>query len=476
MRNKTESGAITIAETLIALAIGLVALTLWAQSSLNQMEIDRAKAAGRAIAAYARAASIWLSENPPATNGNFDIANLQDCDDEDGARFLPCSFNSQSPVPYAYDSEGNPMTLGTLQINTTVSSAGAAGEIDFGVFRSGDDLNDDGLPDSRPDLAAIANATASEQSGAGGLGFYQIRFARSDPEGLVFNPESASFSQVGIDNLSRLIAQVGITAADPPFLRTDGTNEMRGGLTFENGMQVAMDGTGLSIRGAGNVEVETDTGTLVVSNELQTPNLEADNAEFDSLTVEPADGVIGAGFDRFNQAPDVARIDGDIVQLTSRVGANETNIENNTEDIGRLSTEVDNHSTSIENNRTEIAGNSETINDNSIRITTLEDGSGPVVPECTPSMQAKISEFASRGFRYYYDVSTSAKNCNSGVSCSTTDRCGDTVPSRIRFVGPSSANPVQYNGRNSSDLQCVPRQIRFYQRCGCVAPNPPGCR
>ena len=47
-------GAITVAETLIVLGIGLVALTIWAQAKLHQLETVNAGNAGRAIAAYSR--------------------------------------------------------------------------------------------------------------------------------------------------------------------------------------------------------------------------------------------------------------------------------------------------------------------------------------------------------------------------------------------------------------------------------------
>ena len=59
----SEKGAITIAETLIVLSIGLVLLTVWAQGKLSEYQNSNAANAGRAIAAYSRAASVWLAEN-----------------------------------------------------------------------------------------------------------------------------------------------------------------------------------------------------------------------------------------------------------------------------------------------------------------------------------------------------------------------------------------------------------------------------
>ena len=68
------------------------------------------------------------------------------------------------------------------------------------------------------------------------------------------------------------------------------------------------------------------TGTLVVAQNIQTAALQSDSAVIDELTVEPLTGVKGAGFERLNQAPDVIRIDDDVIRLTGRVQVNETDI------------------------------------------------------------------------------------------------------------------------------------------------------
>ena len=478
MKNHPESGAITIAETLIALAIGMIALTLWAQGRINELEISSAKAAGRAIAAYSRAASTWLAENPPTTSDDYDIANLQDCNNENGARYLSCSFGAQTPIKFAYDSDGNRVNFGNLVIEVSVSGSGATGTIDFGVFRSGSDRNDDSLPDSRPDLAAIALETASEETGAGVLDFFELSFARDNPEGLVFDENDATFNQSEIDDLARLEARIGASVSDAPFLRLDGTNEMTSAIKFDNGMQVSMSGPGLSFEGPGNVEVETTTGTLIVSNKLETPKLESDSAEFDSLTVDPVDGVEGDGFDRFDQASDIERIDSEFLKLISRVATNESSISDHETEIKQLTGEVTDNADDIDSNRKNISSNSNTISNNSTRITALEGKkpSTPTHPLCTPSKQDRISQYSSAGYSYYYDLNTGTGNCNTGVSCRGRDRCGDNVPGTIQTSSPWTGNPASYSGRNPTNLKCAAYSINFFSGCGCSLPDPGSCR
>ena len=294
----SEKGAITIVETLIVLSIGLIALTVWAQAKLSEYQNSNAANAGRAIAAYSRAASVWLAENPPGADGTFTISDLQDCADPDGARYLSCTFGAQTPVVYARNDTGDPVNYGNLDIDVVITPEGATGVIDFGVFRAGDDENEDGLPDSRPDLASIAFQSAAEETGAGVLEFFEMMFARESPLGLEFDPDEASFDQAAIDDLSRLQARVGALAGDAPFLRLDGANEMSAGINFDNGMQVNMDGVGLEFQGPGDVGVSTATGTLVVAQNIQTAALKSDSAVIDELTVEPLTGVKGAGFER----------------------------------------------------------------------------------------------------------------------------------------------------------------------------------
>ena len=96
-----------------------------------------------------------------------------------------------------------------------------------------------------------------------------------------------SFDQAAIDDLSRLQARVGALAGNAPFLRLDGANDMSAGISFDNGMQVNMDGSGLDFQGPGDVGVSTTTGTLVVAQNIQTAALQSGSAVIDELTVEP---------------------------------------------------------------------------------------------------------------------------------------------------------------------------------------------
>ena len=487
----SEKGAITIVETLIVLSIGLIALTVWAQAKLSEYQTANAANAGRAIAAYSRAASVWLAENPPAADGTFTINDLQDCADPAGARYLSCTFGAQTPIAYARNDAGNPVNYGNLDIDVVITPVGATGVIDFGVFRSGDDENEDGLPDSRPDLASIAFQAAAEESGAGVLEFFEMIFARESPVGVQFDPDEADFDQAAVDDLSRLQARVGAQAGDAPFLRLDGANEMSAGISFDNGMQVNMDGGGLEFQGPGDVGVSTATGTLVVAQNIQTAALESGSAVFDELTVEPVTGVQGAGFERFNQAPDVVRIDGDVIRLAARVQVNETDIESNRQniaenetDINRLTGEVDDNETAIAANRRntarnaagisrltgEVNANETAIDSNRLRINRNRNNIAAIInrppptpppPICSPLLSAVQS--TQRGLGYSYSTS-----CGTGCDASTVLlTCPEAEPGHYRCSGPTSANPVPYAVRNTNTLNCETRTINFFssQRC-----------
>ena len=486
----SETGAITIVETLIVISIGLIALTVLAQAKLSEFRNENAANAGRAIAAYSRAASVWLAENPPAADGTFTISDLQDCADPAGARFLSCTFGAQTPIAYARNDAGEPVNYGNLDIDVVITPVGATGVIDFGVFRSGDDENGDGLPDSRPDLASIAFQTAAEETGAGVLEFFEMRFARESPVGVQFDPNEADFDQVAVDDLSRLQARVGAQAGDAPFLRLDGANQMTAGINFDNGMQVNMDGGGLAFQGPGDVGVHTDTGTLVVAQNIQTIALQSDSAVFDELTVEPIAGVQGGGFERLNQAPDVVRIDGDVIRLTARVQVNETGIGSNRQntvrnaaEITRLTGEVNVNETDIAANRRNTARNAAGItrltgdvNDNESDINTnrrnisaqgsrlgaLEKPKPPPPPPppiCSPLWSAVQS--TQRGFGYSYSTSC-GRDCITGgypASCGPDGTYTCTVP--------SGDNPVRFKKRDLNTLNCITHTANFYssQRC-----------
>ena len=493
----SEKGAITIVETLIVLSIGLIALTVWAQAKLSEYQNSNAANAGRAIAAYSRAASVWLAENPPAADGTFTISDLQDCTDPDGARFLSCTFGAQTPVVYARNDTGDPVNYGNLDIDVVITPVGATGIIDFGVFRSGADENEDGLPDSRPDLASIAFQTAAEETGAGVLEFFEMRFVRESPLGLQLDPNEASFDQAAIDDLSRLQARVGALAGNAPFLRLDGANDMSAGISFNNGMQVNMDGSGLDFQGPGDVGVSTTTGTLVVAQNIQTAALQSGSAVIDELTVEPIAGVQGAGFERFNQAPDVVRIDGDVIRLSARVQVNETdiasnrqNIADNETDINRLTGEVNDNETAIASNLRNTAANAAGITrltgdvnanetaintnrrKNSTQDTTLRRHRSdinaligatpppPPPPVCSPLLGAVQS--TQRGLGYPYSTS-----CGRSCVPPGAENCPEAQDGSWSCSGPTSANPVSYAVRDVNTLNCGTRTANFYSSHRC---------
>ena len=454
----SETGAITIVETLIVISIGLIALTVLAQAKLSEFRNENAAHAGRAIAAYSRAASTWLAENPPITDGTFTINDLQDCTNPAGVRYLSCTFGAQTPITYARNDAGEPVNYGNLDIDVVITPEGATGVIDFGVFRAGDDENEDGLPDSRPDLASIAFQTAAEETGAGVLEFFEMMFARESPVGVQFDPDEADFDQVAIDDLSRLQARVGAQAGDVPFLRLDGANQMAAGISFNNGMQVNMDGGGLAFQGPGDVGVRTATGTLVVEQNIQTAALQSNSAVFDELTVEPPAGVQGAGFERFNQAPDVVRIDGDVIRLATQVQVNELDIGTNAVEITRLTGEVNDNLFNIETNRQDIDAHGILLGEHDRAIRAFESESTsppppPPPPVCAPLWSQVNAEMQGLGYSRF-------SNC--GTSCQPPlYPCPEATGTRV-CEGPYSANPVTYIVRNANTLYCETRTANFY--------------
>lgn len=438
-----ERGAITLVETLIVLSISITILFVWAQSRLNQIEFENARNAGRAIATFSRAAATWLAESPPAADGTFTIADLQDCGDVDGRRFLSCAYGSATPIPYARNEAGNPVEFGDLEIAVQITQRGSLGLIDFGVFRSGKDSNDDGLPDSRPDLAAAAFQTATEQTGAGVLDFFELTIAQQDPSTVVLDQTDPNYDQAIVDDLARLQARIGAsTAGDAPFLRIDGGNEMTSGLNFENGMQVGMGGTGLVVQGA---------GSLVVQGQLEAATLDVDSAQFDQIQVDTPDGVSGAGFERFNQAPDIVRIDGETVRLSGRISANEqtlathtTTIEENRSDISENFSDLFDLTNVVDDNTSHIAANRRLIDKNAQDILDNKNSSNP--PEsCTPSRAAVIA------------ANPGKLSC--GNSCEFS--CGYFRASSTTF---------NYKVRNLETLNCDNRTLRIYQTC-CFVSN-----
>ena len=477
----SEKGAITIVETLIVISIGLIALTVLAQAKLSEFRADNAANSGRAIAAYSRAASTWLAENPPGADGIFTLSDLQDCADPAGVRYLSCTFGAQTPITYARNDAGQPVNYGNLDIDVVITPEGATGVIDFGVFRAGDDENEDGLPDSRPDLASIAFQTAAEESGAGVLEFFEMRFVRESPLGLEFDPDEASFDQAAIDDLSRLQARVGALAGNAPFLRLDGANDMSAGISFNNGMQVNMDGSGLDFQGPGDVGVSTTTGTLVVAQNIQTAALQSDSAvidalqsdsaSIDELTVDPLTGVKGDGFERLNQAPDVVRIDDDVIRLTSRVQVNETDINTNRQnitvnetDINRLTGEVNANEADIDSNRRNITAHDGRLTRQGRSIAALQNTPPPPPPP--PICSPLLSSVQPSGHPY-------SSSC--GSTCNWLGNAGCPDDGINTCSGPSGANPVPYRIRELNTLNCLTRTANFFSIQQCLKNSNVSC-
>ncbi len=448
---RTQFGAISLVETLVVLMIGLTVLTVWASSKYSEMEVQNARAAGRVIAQYTRAASTWLAENPPNASGVYDITQLQNCLDPNGARFLSCSYNANTSIPHAHADSGDILHLGDISINVVLSPNGAIGTIDFGVFRSGRDGNGDGMPDSRIDLAAAALQTASEETAAGVLDFFEINFAEANPANIVTDSKDPSFDQDNYDNLARLQAIFGSIPNTAPFLMLDGSNEMTGGIRFENGMQINMNLQDLVFEGSGDLEVQTDTGQLTVSGQVQANELSSSRANIDRLNVNPLDGVTGDGFNRFNQAPDITRIDGNITKLDARISQNKTDIDSNkreiTENRRRIGTNTTNlsltdsrvatNTSDISLNRKEIAENRENIKQNSIAINKISNFTSFEI--CTPTWDQVI-------------------NNNPGVrSCGSCFwNCGYYRSTQTTYT---------YKTRNETSLRCSSHQVTLHTDC-----------
>ncbi len=478
-----EHGAITIAESLIAIGIGLAILLITVQAKNSDFEYDRAARAGQLVAAYASAAAAWIANEPPAVDGTYSADDLQDCADPDGDRYLPCTFSKQTAIPYAFDQNNNPINFGVLEIVVNVGMPGAVGTIDFGTFRAGTETAGS-APLARPDLAAIVYQTAAKQGSAGVFESFNLAFAKEDLTGLITDPNDPSYDQSAIDDLARILAQVGSIDNNSPFLRLDGSNQMTGALTFNNGMQIGIDGEGLTFGGDGNVEIQTLSGGLVVSGSIEAAALTADSAQVDALKVMPADGVSGAGFDRFDQSSDIVRIDGDIAGLKSDVqantlahSANQAKIATNASQISLLGGKVNVNTSAIGKLRTD-------LNQANLDIDALEsniasmpgNSSGDAL--CSPSKSELITSKAASGYQIHFDLSTGvgSSSCHSGY-CTAVDRCGDTISlSRRKPLNPWTGNPGIYKVQSADGNSCVSYRVNFYRSCPCIAPDPGSCK
>ena len=475
LKNK-EKGAITIVETLIALSVGIAVLIMWAVQQGDRLEVDGARAAGRDIAAFTRAASIWIAEAPPATAGNYGIADMQDCADPAGARFLPCAYSGNTTLRYATNDIGEPVSFANLAIEVTLPPEGPTGTIDFGVFRHGEDTNDDGLSDSRPDLAAIALQHASEETAPGVFGYFALEFAREDLTGLVTDPTDPSFDLAEVENIARVQAQVGAHSAAAPFLRVDGSNQMQSGITFVNGVQLNMSADRLEIDAPGGINFETDvrvenlSATDITATTLETQTATVSN----ELQVVPADGVTGAGFDRLDQSPDIVRIDGDVVRLAQDIDLNSRAIDQNAANIASNAADTVMLQLDVQDNRNQIGINAQNINDVGTQVGQLisdiedmENGTNTEVSVCAPLWATVNNELEAAGYSYY-------SYCGQGCNKSGCPQWTGTY----RCTGPSSRNPVTYMRRNISTLNCETLTANFYNNpayCySTISPNP--CR
>ena len=471
LENK-EKGAITIVETLVVLGVGIAVLMFYAVQQGDRLEVDGARAAGRDIANYTRAASVWIAESPPSTPGNYGIADLQDCADPAGARFLPCAFTENITIRYATNAAGEPVNFADLVIEATLPPEGPTGSIDFGVFRQGDDANDDGFPDPRPDLAAIALQHASEETPSGVFGYFSLQFAREDLAGLVTDPNDPSFDIAEVENVARIQATVGAHAAAAPFLRVDGSNQMQSGITFVNGVQLNMSADRLEIDAPGGINFETDVRVENLSaTDLTATTLETQTATVsDELQVIAADGVTGAGFDRLDQSDDIVRIDGDVVRLSQDIDLNSRAIDQNAANIASNAADTVMLQLDVQDNRNQIGINAQNINDVGTQVGQLmsdiedmENGTNTEVSVCAPLWATVNNQMAAAGYRYYsYCGNSCTKGCPEWTG---TYRC----------TGPSSLNPVTYMRRDISTLNCETLTVNFYTSAWCrstISGNP----
>ncbi len=465
-----EQGAITIVESLIAIAIGITILVVWAQQQSHKLQSDTARQTGRSIAAFSRATSVALAENPPTAATTLLIADLQDCTDPAGVRFLACNYRADTVLPYILNDEGDAVTFGDLEIDVQIQPQGPQATIDFGVFRSGRDRDENGLPDARPDLAAIALNEAQTETSAGVLGFFEVVFAQEDPTGIEFDPDSATYDSSAIDDLARIQTRIGVNSGDAPFLRLDGSNEMTGGITFENTMSIQPLNDGLAISGGGGLTISD--GTLEANSGITTSDITTEEiTATESLTLPSAEGAIGEGFARLDQSADVSRIDGEVTQnrndlitLTGRIEAHDTSINAIQSDV------------SANTNRFSLYCDTDCVDD--IYSAMPDEAPDEWIPKtCSPS---RATALAQRNSDSQYPWNSD--NCNQSrfsvnSRCSTTTGCiksseyctwgsnggGYEYVSSVRLSGGSKI--FAYGTRNAQTLQCQNSYVKAYKKC-----------
>jgi len=211
-----------------------------------------------------------------------------------------------------------------------------------------------------------------------------------------------------------------------------------------------MEDDDLVVHGLGDVAIQTTTGALVVSGQVEANALQSLSAQIDQLQVNPGDGVSGAGFERFNQAPDIIRLDNDMDALASRVTVNERDIqhnvagiEKNKQDIRKNLTDLVDLNVKVGANSRAIAANRSRINQNASAIQKLRKTPDPSA-SCTPSRASVIAANPGR------------------LSCGSDCRsCG---------YWRSRSTSYTYKSRNLATLKCDSHSIKIYSTC-CFVSN-----
>lgn len=452
---ENQRGAITIAESLIVIAIGVLIFATWAQVQGQKQSMEKARLSGRHIAAYAEAASVMLAENPPAAESEYDVDDLQNCDDSSARQYLPCTYGATTDIPFVTDSDGNKVSFADLRIEVTITPDGPAGIIDIGEFRHGDDENGDGLPDTRPDLAAAALNEANEKQSAGVLGYYSIHFKRDDVSDVEFDLEADGFDQTAIDELASLEAHIGATSNNAPFLRLDGANKMTGAITFANQMSIAPIGEGLTFSGSGDLSVES--GNIVAANHIEADSIEVTSATVDkTLAVNAALGATGAGFSHLDQSKDIDQLLDEIIRINEDVmvltGASNTNVVQIEQNAARISTNlasIEEDRRRLTANEEEIDTNSDVIKENAAAISALKNRPDNPPESCYPS-RSQLLQMYRNTYRY---------NESSSACWRDNSYCEDIV----RY--PRGGYTKYYKYKQGNTQNCLIATLKFYDSC-----------
>ena len=454
-----QKGAVTVVESLIALTIGIAILIVWAQAQGHKVQVENAKHAGRMMAVYAQAASQYLLDNRPTVSRTLTITDLQNCANSKSARqYLACTYGSDTSIPYATNSEGETLTFSNLFIVVDVTPNISIGTIDFGVFRSGNNDDEDTLPKARPDLAAIALQAAKNKFNSETQQFFEFSYKRNEFPELDPDDPNDQINQSELDELASIQANFDLNSNELPFLRVDGSNQMEGAISFSNNMSIKPTDAGLIVEGKGDVEFN-NTSVILTAN-LNAQDAEATNfTATDSLTVNSEFGAKGEGFTHLDQRDEVSNLDGEILridqdmtQINSVIEKNSSDIEINTNLIQTNSTAISTNTSNIQTNFNNVTLNAEWIGNLQVQLDNLEiPPSASPVPDCIPTKSDVVVSYAELGFDVNniddYDCRT-----NSSI-CYDQDR------------RPASGIAETYQVRDLSTLECSTRSITFYAYC-----------